>query len=79
MIAIIIDFRFSWQLNPFATINYAMISFQQTKRKLDDVSKRLESLYDLLRENRVSLIRITRFSVFVDRCDILTDFCFFIS
>lgn len=23
------------------------------KRKLDDVSKRLESLYDLLRENRV--------------------------
>lgn len=24
------------------------------KRKLDDVAKRLESLYDLLRENRVS-------------------------
>lgn len=29
-------------------------SFQQTKRKLEDVSKRLELLYDLLRENRVS-------------------------
>lgn len=28
--------------------------FQQTKRKLDDVSKRLEGLYDMLRENRVS-------------------------
>jgi protein transport protein SEC31 len=27
--------------------------FKQTKRKLDDVSKRLESLYDLLREQRV--------------------------
>lgn len=27
---------------------------QQTKRKLDDVAKRLESLYDLLRDNRVS-------------------------
>lgn len=26
----------------------------QTKRKLEDVSKRLESLYDLLRENRLS-------------------------
>lgn len=28
---------------------------QQTKRKLDDVSKRLECLYDLLREYRVRL------------------------
>lgn len=31
-----------------------LFDFQQTKRKLDDVSKRLELLYDLLRENRVS-------------------------
>lgn len=30
--------------------------FQQSKRKLDDVSKRLELLYDLLRENRVSAL-----------------------
>lgn len=29
------------------------------KRKLDDVLKRLESLYDLLRENRVSFFNIT--------------------
>lgn len=27
---------------------------QQMKRKLDDVQKRLETMYDLLRENRVS-------------------------
>lgn len=33
---------------------YFCFAWQQTKRKLDDVSKRLESLYDLLRENRVN-------------------------
>lgn len=27
---------------------------KQMKRKLEDVAKRLESLYDLLRDNRVS-------------------------
>lgn len=36
-------------------ISYHCFSnLQQTKRKLDDVSKRLELLYDLLREARVS-------------------------
>lgn len=32
--------------------------FQQMKRKLDDVSRKLEVLYDRLRENRVSILRV---------------------
>jgi hypothetical protein len=31
---------------------------QQMKRKLDDVSRRLESLYDLLRDHRVTLVKL---------------------
>lgn len=38
---------------------------QQTKRKLDDASKRLEFLYDKLREQTVSLWGKERFMIII--------------
>lgn len=40
-------------------------SFQQSKRKLDDVAKKLEVLYDALREMRVSLYFRTQLKIFI--------------
>ena len=33
-----------------------LIFFQQLKRKLEEVARKLETLYDALRENKVSTI-----------------------
>lgn len=58
----------SWCLDLVSNFNKFsfLTTFQQTKRKLDDVSKRLDMLYDLLREHRVSglLLRCSLFHLF---------------
>ena len=50
---VLIFFKLSFQHKESCLKLIQFVNFQQTKRKIEDVSRKLEALYDCLRENKV--------------------------